>query len=75
MVSEHSFEENPIPQQSKKKAQGEQQASDSNQYICIICIEAIWSSAWSKTSTSSSQKLIASERSSNSKRSRGDFSG
>ena len=48
MVSGHSVEENPIPQQSKKAAQEEQQASDSNQYICITHHELVWSSAWSK---------------------------
>ena len=48
MVSEHSVEENPIPQQSKKVAQGEQQASDGNQYICITAIGVVWSSAWNK---------------------------
>ena len=42
MVSEHSVEENPIPQQSKE-AQEEQQASDSNQYICITAIGVVWS--------------------------------
>jgi len=42
MVSEHSVEENPIPQQSKE-AQEEQQASDSNQYVCITCVEVVWS--------------------------------
>jgi len=48
MVSEHSVEENPTPQQSEKAAQGEQQASDSNQYICITAIGVVWSSAWNK---------------------------
>ena len=43
MVSGYSVEENPIPQQSKKAAQEEQQASDSNQYICITRIEVVWS--------------------------------
>ena len=43
MVSEHSVEENPIPQQSEKVGQEERQASDSNQYICITCIEVVWS--------------------------------
>jgi len=43
MVSGHSVEENPIPQQSKKVAQREGQASDINQYICITCIEVVWS--------------------------------
>ena len=43
MVSVHSVEENPIPQQSKKVAQGEQQASDGNQYICITAIGVVWS--------------------------------
>jgi hypothetical protein len=37
----HSVEENPIPQQSKEGARGEQQASDINQYICITCIEVV----------------------------------
>ena len=48
MVSEHSVEENPTPQQSEKAAQGEQQASGGNQYICITHIEVVWSSAWNK---------------------------
>jgi len=43
MVSEHSVEENPIPQQREKKAQEEQQASDGNQYICIAAIGVVWS--------------------------------
>ena len=42
MVSGHSSEENPIPQQSKV-TQGKQQASDSDQYTCITCIEVVWS--------------------------------
>ena len=34
MVSEHSVEENPIPQRREKKAQEEQQASQESGYIC-----------------------------------------
>jgi len=42
MVSEHSVEENPIPQQSKE-AQEEQQASNGNQYMRITRTEVVWS--------------------------------
>ena len=34
-----------VGEQSKKVAQGEQQASDGNQYICITAIGVVWSSA------------------------------
>ena len=39
MVSGHSVEENPIPQQSKKKVQEEQQASHKNKYTCTAHAE------------------------------------
>ena len=43
MVEEHSLEENPIPQQSKKVARGEQQASHKGRYACTTSSEVVWS--------------------------------
>jgi hypothetical protein len=57
MVSEHRYPDSAIPQQSKKAAQEERQASDSNQYICITRIEVVWSSAWNKSTITTSQQV------------------
>jgi len=48
MVSEHRYPDSAIPQQSKKAAQEEQQASNGNQYMRITRAEVVWSSAWNQ---------------------------